>query len=270
MKDIWNEERVQQAEDRLKNQGKECVNKFWKNQYEDHAGRYWNEFYKRNKCNFYKDRHYLHIVFPELDPSNKWFPMSRTCLDRDGEDVDSRMLHLVEIGCGVGNALLPLIQLNPRLIVHALDFAKSAISLLRQHPLVLSSGGRVLADVCDVVNQSLPDHVAERSMDLVLCMFVLSAIPPQVINHSSYIITHETLMLPSVSHHVVPYRTVTVHEEIVRRDSKASTGAETGRQDPHTRLREVGGWVDTYSIVRLSRNWLARALLILCMHCTLR
>ena len=31
-----------------------------------HANTLWDKFYKRNDTNFYKDRHYLHKVFPGI------------------------------------------------------------------------------------------------------------------------------------------------------------------------------------------------------------
>lgn len=43
----------------------------------------------------------------------------------------SRPLHLLEVGCGVGNAVIPLIEIHPTLIVHAIDLAPSAINILR-------------------------------------------------------------------------------------------------------------------------------------------
>lgn len=49
-------------------------------------------FYKENKTNFFKDRHYLTAEFPELlicEKEKKIF---------------------CELGCGVGNALFPLAQ----------------------------------------------------------------------------------------------------------------------------------------------------------------
>ena len=30
------------------------------------ANVFWHQFYKRNSDHFYKDRHYLHVVFPDL------------------------------------------------------------------------------------------------------------------------------------------------------------------------------------------------------------
>lgn len=65
--DLWDEFRVQDAKRRIENQGAP-VALFWRKKYEDRANSYWNNFYKRNKSNFYKDRHYLHVVFPELAP----------------------------------------------------------------------------------------------------------------------------------------------------------------------------------------------------------
>jgi methyltransferase-like protein 6 len=60
------------------------VNKFWKNKYEKEAQKYWHMFYRRNKDNFYKDRHYLQAVFPELDS---------TC-------NSYQQVTLLEVGCG--------------------------------------------------------------------------------------------------------------------------------------------------------------------------
>lgn len=137
---------------------------FWKEKYQRKAHQHWHDFYKRNKTNFYKDRHYLHIVFPELSPE----------FQRDSDS--SAKVTLLEVGCGVGNAVIPLLEIHPNLQVTAIDFAKSAIELLKEHPFC--AAGRLSPFVCDVVNDSLP--VANESVDVVLCMFVLSAIAPEV------------------------------------------------------------------------------------------
>jgi methyltransferase-like protein 6 len=144
-----------------------ALGSFWKDQYDRKAGQHWHEFYKRNKTNFYKDRHYLHIVFPELSPEYAHASLS------SGQDTSVNML---EVGCGVGNAVIPLLEIHPRLNVFAVDFARSAIELLSQHQFV--DAGRLHASVCDIVNDELP--VADGSMDVILCMFVLSAIVPEV------------------------------------------------------------------------------------------
>lgn len=70
VEDDWTEERVTEAKAVLEKQSKngQAPNAFWVSKYQNTAGKFWHDFYKRNKQNFYKDRHYLHIVFPELMP----------------------------------------------------------------------------------------------------------------------------------------------------------------------------------------------------------
>jgi len=201
--DVWNEEREVEARTKLAEQGN-SVSAFWRTQYETKAGSYWHKFYKRNTDKFYKDRHYLHIVFPEL------------LQGVDDTSLSPTPVHLLEVGCGVGNAVLPLIELNPNLHVIAMDFAKSAIEILNNHQYVwscIANDGhntetittptaaaattatsatistpltdtapsrdpkrRVRTSVRCIVNDPLP--TSAESMDLTLCMFVLSAISP--------------------------------------------------------------------------------------------
>ena len=100
----------------------------------------------------------MHVVFPEL--------------------LSDSSTTLLEVGCGVGNVILPLLEVNPQLNIIAVDFAESAIKLLRENQLTIHSD-RIRSEVCCVINDDLP--VAAGSLDLVLCMFVLSAIAPEVL-----------------------------------------------------------------------------------------
>lgn len=160
--DVWHDDDTLDAEQRIRNQG-DVLPAFWKNEYETMANKYWHKFYRRNTTNFYKDRHYLHLICKEL-------------LDQPSGATDFN--HMLEVGCGVGNAVLPLLELNNRLFVHCIDFARSAIELLRSNPLIASTGNRLIADVCDVVRDDLPATVPLGRVDVVTCMFVLSALPP--------------------------------------------------------------------------------------------
>ena len=63
------------------------------------ARRCWDVFYHVNKTNFFKDRHYLQREWPELSDR------------REGG------VAVLDLGCGVGNTTLPLLQLNPTLQV---------------------------------------------------------------------------------------------------------------------------------------------------------
>lgn len=156
--DEWDDERVKAAQERVREQGAPLP-PYWYEQYTSKANKHWGQFYKRNGDRFYKDRHYLHAEFPEV-------------LERGSDACGMRLL---EVGCGVGNAVIPLLELNPSLQVYAIDFANSAIDLLRQNQLAVD--GRLVCSVCDVVQDDLP--VDPCSVDLVLCMFVLSAISPE-------------------------------------------------------------------------------------------
>eukprot|EP01038_Epipyxis_sp_PR26KG_P012649 gene12649-16958_t len=163
--DHWDDDREEEAKVRLEEQDKYGkVSKFWKEKYINSAGVYWHDFYKRNTDQFYKDRHYLHIVFPELK------------YEEGSPSKPSDYLRLLEVGCGVGNAVLPLLSINPFIHIIAMDFAKSAINILNQNELYLTNKYRMETYTKCIVNDDLP--IANNSIDISLCMFVLSAISP--------------------------------------------------------------------------------------------
>lgn len=161
--DVWDEDKEKKAQEVLNKQG-DALSDYWRQHYINKAGSYWNGFYKRNQDHFYKDRHYLHVVFPELQPS----------------ETSQEPVTLLEVGCGVGNAALPLLEVNPALHITAIDFAKSAITILQQtidHKLPVDRRHRITAAVNNIAADSLPCTPA--SMNYVLCMFVMSAISPE-------------------------------------------------------------------------------------------
>ena len=63
------------------------------------AKRNWDIFYKNNKTNFYKDRHYIKFEFSEMSDRIKEL--------NDSEDKDTKFT-LLDVGCGVGNGFYPL------------------------------------------------------------------------------------------------------------------------------------------------------------------
>lgn len=126
--------------------------------YEVDARKNWDSFYKCNSTNFYKDRHYLHKVFPGIAPCN-------------GE---KRIL--LECGCGVGNSVFPLLKTDPNLFVYAVDLSPEAIHLLKSKPAYAE--GRCIASVCDIVNDEIPSFISETGVDNVLLLYSLSSINP--------------------------------------------------------------------------------------------
>lgn len=85
---------------------------------EKDAKRNWDLFYKANKTNFYKDRHYIKYEFVEL-------------VDRINKNPEQNFV-LLDAGCGVGNGFFPLYQEFPgRLSVHCCDFSPRAVEFVK-------------------------------------------------------------------------------------------------------------------------------------------
>jgi methyltransferase-like protein 6 len=175
--DPWDAERKAVALEAIKKQGPN-ISEFWKSKYKKQAGGYWTSFYKRNTDNFYKDRHYLHIEFPEL-LMNSNLPVINGN-DSDNNDKNNNV-QLLEVGCGVGNAVIPLLDINSNLYVNAIDFATSAINILNKHEYINKYPGRLIANVCNVIDDIIPISTLlhKNGIDIVLCMFVISAISPE-------------------------------------------------------------------------------------------
>ena len=124
----------------------------------------WDRFYSHHQTKFFKDRHYLATAFPhefgQQSSSNNNTPQC-----------------LVEVGCGVGNALLPLLQ-DTNWTVYGIDLSPVAIDLLQQEERfqAASKEGRAFAFCCDI-SKELPcrKHVAT----VTSLLFCLSAIDPE-------------------------------------------------------------------------------------------
>ncbi|XP_070566837.1 tRNA N(3)-cytidine methyltransferase METTL6-like [Ptychodera flava] len=136
------------------------VSDFKQNKLEKEAQKNWDLFYKRNSTNFYKDRHWTTREFEELIT-----------------DSNSSQKILLEVGCGVGNFLFPLLEESPGLFIHACDFSPRAVQFVKDNPNYDS--GRINAFRCDLTVDPLTDSIADRNADIVTMIFVLSAIHPK-------------------------------------------------------------------------------------------
>jgi len=135
------------------------VSAFWAEKFDKDAEKHWDVFYKNNQEKFFKDRHYLFREFPGLTPP-------------DGA-TEHRVL---ELGCGAGNTVYPVLESDPRILVACCDFSHRAVQLVRQHPQY--DPERVNAFQCDITAKDLTDNVSQGSVDAVMLIFVLSAISP--------------------------------------------------------------------------------------------
>ncbi|KAI9671514.1 MAG: hypothetical protein M1817_003566 [Caeruleum heppii] len=125
--------------------------------------KWWNQFYKNNTANFFKNRKWLQQEFPVLSSVTQ---------------VDSPPAVLLEVGAGAGNTAFPILahNNNPNLKIHACDFSKKAVELIRTNELYDKSP--IQADVWDVAAEELPPGLEEASVDLVLMIFIFSALSP--------------------------------------------------------------------------------------------
>jgi methyltransferase-like protein 6 len=124
--------------------------------------RSWDDFYGRHQVNFFKDRHYLATAFPqEFGPTCSANPC------------------LVELGCGVGNALLPLLEdTRQRWTVYGMDLSEIAIALLKQDTRFTTAAveGRAFAFAGDL-SCGVPEP-CRGVATVASLLFCLSAIPP--------------------------------------------------------------------------------------------
>ncbi|XP_070289471.1 tRNA N(3)-cytidine methyltransferase METTL6 isoform X2 [Myotis yumanensis] len=148
-----------EEEEKLK-RDQTLVSDFKQQKLEKEAQKNWDLFYKRNSTNFFKDRHWTTREFEEL----------RSC--REFED---QKLTILEAGCGVGNCLFPLLE-DLNIFAYACDFSPRAVEYVQQNPLYDTERCKVFQ--CDLTKDDLMEHVPPESVDVVLLIFVLSAVHP--------------------------------------------------------------------------------------------
>ncbi|KAK7077428.1 Methyltransferase-like protein 2-A [Halocaridina rubra] len=92
-----------------------------------------------------------------------------------GEHAKFRIL---EVGCGVGNTIFPILQTNiaKDLFVYGCDFSSTAVDIVRGSPDY--DENRCFAFVCDLSASEWKTPFPEGSLDVIVCIFVLSAIHP--------------------------------------------------------------------------------------------
>ena len=109
----WDEQMTKKAEDIISKQ-QESVGDAMYNKIEKDAKRNWDIFYKNNKTNFYKDRHYIKYEFQEV--TDKIAALKP-------EDKADKFV-LLDAGCGVGNGFYPLYEeYKEHLLVNCCDFS---------------------------------------------------------------------------------------------------------------------------------------------------
>ena len=150
----WNEDLEKEALEII-NENNENVESL--EEFLDIQNKNWEKFYKFNKTNFFKDRHYILEEFLELK--------------NDKRDK----ITLLDMGCGVGNSFYPLLTRLPNLYVNAFDFSKRAVNMAKTHPMYEKEKYRINLYDLDLVKDDIPN----KNNDYGILMFVLSAIKPE-------------------------------------------------------------------------------------------
>ncbi|OHE95895.1 methyltransferase [Colletotrichum orchidophilum] len=157
------------SEQQYEMQRQSPVSDFDKNRLNNNPARMWDLFYKNNTANFFKNRKWLQQEFPILSEVTK-------------EDAGKKTI--LEIGAGAGNTAFPILATNknPNLRVHACDYSKQAVEVMRTHESY--NQDHMQADVWDVTSEELPPGLEEGSVDVAILIFIFSALAPNQWNQA--------------------------------------------------------------------------------------
>ncbi|XP_032093340.1 tRNA N(3)-methylcytidine methyltransferase METTL2-like [Thamnophis elegans] len=113
--------------------------------------------------------------------------------EKDGDFPGSSATYrILEVGCGAGNTVFPILQTNndPGLFVYCCDFSTTAVDLVLAHPEYDAS--RCFAFVHDLTKNQTPFPMPDESLEVIVLIFVLSSILPEkmqcVINRLSQLL----------------------------------------------------------------------------------
>ncbi|GAB0086370.1 Methyltransferase-like protein [Sergentomyia squamirostris] len=165
----WDEEQESLAKESVVKNSAQKMSLEDVQKYEEEADKFWDSFYSIHANKFFKDRHWLFTEFPELAPS--------------GDLPDKGARRIFEIGCGVGNTIIPILKYSQEedLKIYGGDFSAKAIEILREDPHFDSKRCEVF--VLDATAERWTVPFEENSIDIIVLIFVLSAINPARMSH---------------------------------------------------------------------------------------
>eukprot|EP00892_Ulva_mutabilis_P009659 jgi/Ulvmu1/7065/UM033_0125.1 len=153
------------AQARLEKQAEEAQTLHSMNKASEFPASNWEDFHAvHSSAKFFKPRRYMPLAFPELVQAD---------------------IHVVELGCGAGASIMPVLQANQSCRATVSDVSATAIDNLRSQAATMGiSQDRLLAFVADATD---PDQYTQASAsmmrdhgpaDIVMLVFTLSAVPP--------------------------------------------------------------------------------------------
>ncbi|XP_055529553.1 tRNA N(3)-methylcytidine methyltransferase Mettl2 [Wyeomyia smithii] len=188
---IWDDEQEQAALESVRKNSSQKLEPDQIQQLEKDADSNWDKFYDIHQNRFFKDRHWLFTEFPELAPYNTKEAPERVIPQGVGHSSSSTNLGvdtntkrtIFEIGCGVGNTVFPILKysVEKNLKIYASDFSKQAIQILKESKEFDTD--RCEAFVLDATADEWNVPFPENSIDIIVLIFVLSAIDPDRMQH---------------------------------------------------------------------------------------
>ncbi|KAJ5327414.1 hypothetical protein MYU51_018033 [Penicillium brevicompactum] len=151
------------------------VSDFDRRRFNSDPAKWWNLFYKNNTDNFFKDRKWLRQEFPILDEVTQ-------------KDAGPKVV--LEVGAGAGNTAFPLLanNKNEQFKLHACDYSKYAVKVMREsehyNEKYMSADVWDVAGVPNEEGDSLPPGLTEGSVDVVIMIFIFSALAPDQWDHA--------------------------------------------------------------------------------------
>ncbi|XP_059525867.1 tRNA N(3)-methylcytidine methyltransferase METTL2A isoform X2 [Myotis daubentonii] len=130
---------------------------------------------EQHKCSSNSLRHKTQTLPVEEKVTQK---LSHLEISADEFPGSSATYRILEVGCGVGNTVFPILQTNndPRLFVYCCDFSSTAIQLVKTNSAY--DAARCFAFVHDLCDEDQSYPIPRDSLDIIILIFVLSAIVP--------------------------------------------------------------------------------------------
>lgn len=166
----WGEEQILQCQQMIAKQYDHPVKDFDKKLFNSNPAKYWDIFYKHNQENFFKDRNWLKIEFPELYKLTS--------------EENQEPTTILEVGCGAGNTFFPILKQNQNknLKIFGCDYSKVAVDLVKSDEAFKENHekGVAYSSVWDLANPEgqLPEDLQPNSADVVILIFIFSALHP--------------------------------------------------------------------------------------------
>lgn len=172
------------------------------------AKKNWDLFYKRNGDRFFKNRYWTRHEFHELFETHHSGPG----LNR----------YLLEVGCGCGDFVLPLLESGDsveepkNLFIYCCDISNEAIEILKSKPLYKDNNPKRIKAFSADITQDQERLLAEtegHSMDIISLIFVLSALDPKHMKQALENLYH--LLKPEIG--IVLFRDYAIYDKAMLR-----------------------------------------------------